>query len=104
MSVLRECVKFIVERETSRSGSVPNARRALARRYKIAPGTWERAQGGTHKKIDATLLMAVIEELQAECLRLQHWLQILHQTGAPVEDMFQAQTMLRDLRALLRMD
>lgn len=103
-ALVRECVQFVVEREAARVGSVPNARRALSRRYKIAPGTWERAQNGTHKRIDALLLTALIEELQQEWIRIEHKLHMLKQIGAPIEDLIAAQTMLRNARTLLRMD
>lgn len=101
MSALRSCVQEVVRRQAVRSGSVPNARKALAHRHKLAPGTWERAANGTHKRTDLALVRAVIAELQGELVRLEHDLQMLRQMGAEPASLVEAQTHLAAVRGLL---
>lgn len=100
-SALRQCLRSVVRREAVRAGSVPHARAAIARRYKLAPGTLENAERGRAKRIDHRLVMAIISEIQAEWLRLEHEIQMLRQMGATPLELIEAQQHLRDAKQLL---
>ncbi len=99
----RECVKAVVRAEKARCGSLPNARKAIAYRQKIAPGTLYNGERGRLKKVSGDLIAAVFNEIQRECASWEYRLQILKQMGAGLTsaDMQQAMTHLQALRSML---
>lgn len=98
---LSACVRSVVRREAARAGSIPFARAAIARRYKLSPGTIENAERGRSKRMDHRLVVAIIQELQAECARMNHEIQLLQQMGAHPEEIARAIAHLRDAKQLL---
>lgn len=79
--------KRLEDREAARSGTtVAEARRVIATRTTVAPGTLENLRKGRLKAIAAhvyeRLRASVIKELEAEVRALEHELQLLRATGA----------------------
>ncbi len=73
----------LVDIERGRGASSDDARRIVARRLKVGPGTFERIIRGRVKRIDAAIrdkLSALVErELRAEIARLTHELEMARQ-------------------------
>lgn len=92
IDVVRDWGRDLEDREKLRTGaSLADARKSLARRTKIAPGTFERLRNGRMKDAAGTLIRrlcaAVAAEYEAEIMRLEHERQIALQIGsAPHSD------------------
>lgn len=82
----RNLVNLLVDREARRSKCRIVARKNVARAVGVSPGTIENLQRGRLKTIAGWLRDAlrarVIRELEAEVVRLQHEISVLHQTGS----------------------
>lgn len=75
------------DREARRTGmTVAEARKVVANRTTVAPGTLENLRKGRLKAVAAhvfeRLRTGVIAELEAEVMRLEHELTVLRQTGS----------------------
>lgn len=82
----RDWARQIEDREAGSSGvPVSTARKSIARRIGIAPGTLENLRKGRVKRVTASvyerLHTAVIRELQREIERCTHEIQIARQAG-----------------------
>lgn len=82
----RGWAKRLEDVEAARSGMpLPDARKTVARRLAMAPGTLENLRKGRLKAIAAhwydTLRQGVIRELEAELRHVQHEIAIARQTG-----------------------
>ncbi len=85
---LSEASRFALsleKRERERIGDTREARRAVASRVGVAPGTIENLRRGRLKSIEGwvrdRLRAAFIRELEAEIARLEHELALLRQCG-----------------------
>jgi len=94
--------------ERNRLGSVPQARRALARKLRVSVGTVENLIRDRVKRVDAAirdrLQALVIRELEQEIARLQHELEMARQGGDhPASQHIGAiETHLAQAKALMR--
>lgn len=82
----RDWASALEEREQTRSGvSRPNARRSVARRIGVAPGSLENLCRGRSKGVRAYLYEAIraafIRECEHEMARLAHELEMARQAG-----------------------
>lgn len=87
----RDWTKTLEDREAARSGiSLREVRPKVARQIGVSPGTLENVRNGRLKAIAVhiydRLRGAVIRELEAEIVRLEHELQILRTTGLDARD------------------
>lgn len=96
------------DRERMRSGvPLPVARRTVARRLNIAPGTLDGLRRGRGKGMRAWLVerlqAAIIAELQHEIGRLEHALQMARQCGMDTREseVCAAETQLAALHELI---
>jgi len=103
-------VKRLEDREAARTGHpISIARRVLAWRLKVSPGTLENVRRGRTKEPKASLVEkvsnALVEELQKEMAALAHEIEILRQRGfSPRSDeILAAETHLAQARKLLGM-
>lgn len=101
-------VRELEQREAARSSTtIPNARRAIARRLKVSPGTLESLIRGRLKglreEIAHRLRGLVIHELEAEIERLEHELSIARTIGtyADADQIDAAHAALEQARKLL---
>ena len=108
-SAARDWTAALEDRERSRSGaSLPIARRAVARRLGVAPGSLENLRRGRTKGVRAWLFerlrAAFIREAQQEINRLQHELDIARQSGMDPRDdqTCEVAAHIEALRALLK--
>jgi len=86
----REWATALETKERNRSGaSVPNARRNVARRIGVAPGSLENLNRGRTKGVRAFLYekirAAFIRECEQEMARLAHELEMARQAGLRVD-------------------
>lgn len=81
----RDWARALEEREAVRAGSIPEARRSLARRLGLAIGTFDGIRRQRTKSISLAvferLRAAVIRDLQNEIARCSHELEIARQAG-----------------------
>ena len=85
-AIARTWALSIEDRERYRTGlSLPDARKAVARRIGVAPGTLENLRKGRVKRVALhvyqRLRAAVIRELQSEISRCTHELEMARQIG-----------------------
>lgn len=83
----QEIVRRAEDREKARlQASMQPARRSLARRWGVAPGTLENVRRGRLKRLSAVvrdrIAAAVISDLDADIRRLEHEKQLLLQSGS----------------------
>ena len=83
--------RSLEEAEAMRSGtSIPEARKRIARKTGISPGTFENLRNGRLKSIGAhfyaRLREAAIAEMEAEIRRLSHEIDIARQAGCDARD------------------
>jgi hypothetical protein len=82
----RNLANVLVDQEARRTGDRRRARTNVARSLGTSPGTIENLQRNRLKRIAGWLRDAlrarVIRELEAEIVRLQHEIAVLHQTGS----------------------
>lgn len=83
--------RSLEEAEAMRSGtSIPEARKKIARKTGISPGTFENLRNGRLKSIGvhfyARLREAAIAEMDAEIRRLTHEINIARQSGFDARD------------------
>lgn len=97
------------DRERARSGApLPIARKAVARRLKIPPGTLENLRRGRIKGVRAWLVervqSAFVRELELEIARLTHERQLVLQSGlgSHQEHAREVETHLATLHELMR--
>lgn len=108
----REWARALETREAGRSGiPVRMARKTIARKIGVAPGTLENLANGRMKRLSAwcfeRLRGAVVAELQQEIGRCQHELEIARQCGldprsaeisALANAVITAKTLIKDVR------
>ncbi len=82
----RHLANILVNQEARRVGDRCRARANVARSLGTAPGTIENLQRNRLKRVSGWLRDAlrarVIRELEAEVVKLQHEIAVLHQTGS----------------------
>lgn len=100
--------RSLEEREAMRTGkTISEARRVVARKTGVSPGTLENLRNGRLKSIGAhfyeRLRTAVIAELHAEIGRLEHEIEITRQAGLVTsgDEVAKAQAALETARALI---
>lgn len=86
MSAVRAFVQQLEDDEVVRSHvKLPDARRIVARRAGLSPGTLQRIRNGTRKTLDRTIedkiRFAFIEHAQKEIQRWEHQIQLAKQSG-----------------------
>jgi len=107
-TMARDWARRIEDRESARSGhSVATARKAVARKIGVAPGTLENLRKGRVKRITAfvyeRLRAAVIRELEQEIKRAGHELEVARQCGLDPRsaDMAALETAMAQVKELM---